>query len=90
MAVLPCSDYDGCVEKSNHTTTEQHTDHDTNDLACSPFCCCSCCGASMCVKLYFPEIEWAKPIFSVNTFFSLYISILSNYYGNIWQPPKMS
>ena len=94
LSCLPCADLK--VNNSAHITTEftsNHEKHSTdnhNDL-CSPFCICSCCGSV--IASYSHPIIIKTPIRSkvIKAQLPTYKSILhSNFYGSIWQPPKIA
>jgi hypothetical protein len=90
---MPCADME--ADNSAHNNTEFASNHDkdshnkSNDL-CSPFCICSCCGSQ--IANYSQSIIISFPILSksIQTQLPTYQSVLtSNFYGSIWQPPKL-
>lgn len=93
LSVLPCSDaYNDCNSNTALTENSQNHDHNTdlNDI-CSPFCTCTCCSISANPKFTPFSIKIAKVVaVSLLKFPNREFSFASNFYGNIWQPPKIS
>lgn len=93
LSIMPCSDaYNEC--QNNTTTQEALQSHnhknDQNDI-CSPFCICTCCSSIVNPK--FTSLSIRSPKFSIASTIKFPIqdfSLISNYYGNIWQPPKIN
>jgi hypothetical protein len=92
--VLPgiaCAGNDvGSNESENTITSTNHTDHEEEE-DCGNFCRCSCCVHIVSVNFQSAFIVCDKPLLQKKQL-SFYhnISLPSNYFGNIWQPPKMS
>lgn len=95
LACLPCSDNTECGDyapASQAARTDTHQDHSHEAETCSPFCICSCCGQQV------PQLSFSNPLpepkapFGEETKnYSLYrSSACSDFYGNIWQPPKIA
>lgn len=87
---MPCNDaYNNCKNETVLTEDYNHkSDH--NDI-CSPLCSCTCCSISVNPKLTSFKIDLTKPIVSSKITFPIQdFSFVSNYYGNIWQPPKIN
>jgi hypothetical protein len=58
---------------------------------CSPFCTCNCCSTA-CFVAYKQVMPLKLPgtqFTSVNKIALLNEKVVSNFYGNIWQPPKV-
>lgn len=92
IAAVPCSDtVDFCYDNQPETVSAATHHHLLDfDEFCSPLCVCSCCGATVTLKLISPDSEILElgPIDGeISSFSPLY---LSAYYGNIWQPPKIA
>jgi hypothetical protein len=94
LLVLPgiaCAGVDACSDEAENvvTQTNNHTDHEDEE-DCGSFCTCSCCVHIVSVNFQSAVIVCDKPLFK-NRQFSFYHNIFlpSNYFGNIWQPPKM-
>ncbi len=92
LSIMPCSDVYN-VSKSNAEVTisenshEHKTDH--NDR-CSPFCTCACCSIAANPKFAAFKIHIEKSIVTSKiTFPRRDFSFVSNYFGSIWQPPKI-
>jgi len=93
LSVVPCSDvHNVCNDKSTKKELTQNHDHKQDqDDNCSPFCTCACCAASV-IAVDFKPFKLKKPTaFSISQKVSIRnFSFLSNFYGNIWQPPKIA
>lgn len=95
LLVLPgiaCADTDNCTDElqSSVTQTGNNTGHENEKEDCGAFCTCSCCVHIVSVNFQSAVIICDKPLLK-NKQLSCYcsISLPSNYFGNIWQPPKM-
>ena len=95
LLVLPgiaCAGVDTCSDEQENTIsqTANHTDHEDED-DCGNFCTCSCCVHIVSVNYQAAFIVCDKPLLK-NKLLSAYysISLPSNCFGNIWQPPRMS
>ena len=93
LGAVPCSDmHNKCNTENSKTELTQNHNHqnDTNDN-CTPFCTCACCSASV-VALDFAPFHIKKPAeFSISQKITIRnFSFVSNYFGNIWQPPKIT
>ena len=93
LSSLTCSDGRSLFYKSLiQAEVVQSSDHPTdNEDTCSPFCYCNCCSVSIS-SFDFKSFEIKPP---KTNFISKKIrpsdySLVSNFYGNIWQPPKLS
>lgn len=93
LSAVPCSDvHNDCNNSKSKTELTQNHDHQQDqDDNCSPFCTCACCGASV-VAIDFTPFQIKKPAeFLITQKISLRnFSFISNFYGNIWQPPKIN
>ncbi|WP_407641689.1 DUF6660 family protein [Chryseobacterium taklimakanense] len=96
MAILPCSDaYYRCATNnvSDSVNVLEHNHKTEHKDFCSPFCSCQCCGTINGVTLDFrlPEINELEFQSTDKRKVPLRnIYILSQYNGNIWQPPKIN
>ena len=89
---MPCADrneHNMNINKTSVSQTTSNTSGEEQDEACSPFCICACCGQQAAFNMFSTSIKHTRavaekriPLRNQN--------ILSNYYGNIWQPPKLS
>ena len=87
---MPCTDTNECKEPlSNAAQTASHEKHE--EEACGPFCACFCCGHIVSQNFQVPKITVAKPVIKerLQSFYDN-ISLPSDFFGNIWQPPKVS
>ncbi|RKS02979.1 DUF6660 family protein [Flavobacterium sp. 102] len=94
LSAIPCVDVE--IGSAGHSTVilssenENRSHNKDNDL-CSPFCICNCCSG---VTLsYVPTIVYDFPVQfeQIQSTDSIYTSAFhSNFYGSIWQPPKIS
>ena len=93
LSLVPCGDmHNDCNDTTTKTELSQNHDHQQDkDDNCSPLCTCSCCSASI-VALDFKQVQLKKPAeFSITQKLSIRnFSFVSNFYGNIWQPPKIN
>ena len=93
LSAVPCSDmHNDCNESKSKTELAQNHDHQQDqDDECSPFCNCSCCGV-FALSVDFSIFQLKKPVnFSINKKVIIRnFSFVSNFYGNIWQPPKIN
>ncbi len=90
LSVVPCSDVHNDCNNSKTELIQSH-DHkqDQNDN-CSPFCTCACCSASVVASYLVPTQYNAPMEFSIAQKISICnFSFISNFFGNIWQPPKV-
>lgn len=92
LSVVPCSDvHNNCNDKKATTELTQNHDHQQDkDDNCSPFCTCTCCSANV-IALDFKPFQIKNPTqFSFSQKVATRnFSFISNFYGNIWQPPKI-
>ncbi|WP_394370737.1 DUF6660 family protein [Pedobacter endophyticus] len=96
LSVMPCSDAVNECQRttSNSSSSELVESHnhqnDSNDF-CSLFCTCNCCSIAAHSKIAASYTKNERlPLFSFIKFPIRSSFLLSNYYGNIWQPPKVS
>jgi len=86
-------DTDECIDNSKTATAISSTDHNNHqheNEACNPFCSCACCGQVFYPNFHLAKIA-AKPTAHLKQqFFYTNVSLSSDYFGNIWQPPKIS
>lgn len=74
-----------------HLNQAHNHDDDSTD-ACSIFCYCNCCSGNVTAPGYqLPEIVGIP----ISIYFDrrmplLNSPIISSYFGNIWQPPKIN
>ena len=83
-----------CTEtKTESKPASEHNDHEKDTENCSPFCICACCGSTIVSNFLFNSIiSDKKQIFlSEKEKINFYTtSSISDFCGNIWQPPKIS
>ncbi len=93
LSVLPCTDVEECNYPSQTpiSITTQHQDHKHEKEHCSPFCTCACCSTSFSISYLNAFQISAKLVFNTSISYPLFNeNIKSNFFGNIWQPPKIS
>lgn len=93
LASLPCSDASNqCKDNGPKVeTVKAHSHEKDKDDNCAPFCYCSCCSvsfASFDFKLL--EVTQPKVAFAEKKITLRNHQLVSNYYGNIWNPPKLT
>lgn len=89
---MPCSDmHNSCNAKNNLTNKETSHNHDSDsDDHCSPFCTCSCCSSTVSfIPITTFQIEQTIVFGDSSPHLLLDDAIKSNFFGNIWQPPKI-
>ena len=88
LFIVPCSDSNN--RYGDRVIVSQTTDdHDKTDT-CSPFCQCACCSISMTsLHVYIPELNVLPSIFIAKKTAIKNVHFISNYFGTIWQPPKI-
>lgn len=93
LSAVPCNDVHNDCNDSNTKTelTQNHDHHQDQDDNCTPFCTCTCCSASV-IALDFVPFQIKNPtVFRISEKVSLRnFSFISNFFGSIWQPPKIS
>ena len=88
LAVIPCVDAENV--HITRTVTEKHADDQHQDL-CPPFCVCNCCGTFALSQLQI--FSWTLldnssiPVGKMPEYQSVFVSA---FFGNVWQPPKIS
>jgi len=90
LPAMACAGVDTCNDEVENTVAKAatHDEHEKED--CGNFCSCSCCVHIVSVNFQSPLLVVNKPL-AADQKHALYhnISLPSNYFGNIWQPPKM-
>lgn len=92
LPCMPCMDNDECNEPvtvSVSQPADQHN-HQDEEEACAPFCNCACCGHIVTSSVHTLKITAVKPG-AAKRLPSYYnsISLSSDHFGNIWQPPRV-
>jgi hypothetical protein len=93
LSCLPCSDSKECSTDTGVTVTfsavNNHQEHNHTREACTPFCTCSCCAASV---FYSPlnKIQVIKAIFPSEKYPLFQEDNISDTLNSIWQPPKIA
>jgi hypothetical protein len=86
---MPCTDGAEAVENNaiTHSQNQEKEQHENDN--CPPFCSCLCCGQTVAayqsikIQLQVPAVKNNISYFTNNT------SLCANYFGSIWQPPKL-
>ncbi len=92
---MPCSDAHNECKKSNTSAnyseeTKHNHKNDHNDF-CSPFCTCSCCNTVVALNFSTFYLKKSKLVVPNSEKIAIKeFSFISNFYGNIWQPPKIN
>ena len=91
ISCLPCGDSQECNQKALQTitATTNHQDHQHSNEACTPFCSCSCCPASV-ISQPLAKVQSERPFPGSQKFPLQNDSFLSQEFSSIWQPPKIS
>ncbi|WP_346770863.1 DUF6660 family protein [Flavobacterium filum] len=93
LSAVPCSDvHNDCNDKKTKTELTQNHDHQQDqDDNCTPFCTCTCCSASVIAVDFVPFQIKNPTVFHISEKVSLRnFTFISNFFGSIWQPPKIS
>lgn len=91
LSFAPCTDADNDCGDKPIAQVNKHDHNDDKDDNCTPFCHCSCCSINIAVY----NFNLAESILPLGSFIEEKVTIrnishTSDYYGNIWQPPKIS
>ena len=93
LSIMPCRDINAtpvnqALTIRQGTGAEESAGHGDH---CSPFCLCSCCARILTAEITTASSMLTKPVSIVlkKQYYLLKISFASNFYGNIWQPPKL-
>lgn len=92
LSAVPCSDaHNDCNDSKVKTElTKDHDHQEDHDDNCSPFCTCACCSVSAITMDFSPYQVKTNFVFaSVQKVSIRNSSFVSNFFGNIWQPPKI-
>jgi len=85
-------DTDECAEQkaASFVQPADHQNHQNEDEACAPFCNCTCCGHVVNSNSLEIKIAVVKPFFKeeLQSYYNN-ISLPSDFFGNIWQPPRV-
>ena len=91
LMVLPCSE----AHASNIGTAMQHShNHNQSDDTghqgelCTPFCVCGSCVVAVMINPVL-EIIFLQPEKTSTEIQNFYSSFKSDFFGSIWQPPKI-
>lgn len=91
LSVMPCTD--ACGMNTSNTSKSKLSSASNNqtkgDDICSPFCSCATCHTAVNFTFQTFKISETKPNLSKIQKFPFHnLNFISNYHGNIWQPPK--
>ncbi|HAO45399.1 MAG TPA: hypothetical protein DCQ97_00630, partial [Chitinophagaceae bacterium] len=65
--------------------------HQDEEESCAPFCNCACCGHIVTSNFNSLKITAVKPVVSKRqACFYNSITLPSDHFGNIWQPPRVT
>lgn len=93
LICMSCSDIQAnSLDFTNITFEKKQDSHQNhNDDSCSSFCICNCCGRIVIAEktvFVLPNSDALKAYNSLK--FNYTPHFYSNYFGNIWLPPKLS
>jgi len=91
ISCLPCGDMQECTTQVEQAVTAavDHQNHQHGAEACTPFCYCTCCAASV-ISQNDTGLQATKPLFHPDEHTVLNDFFLSQNLSNIWQPPKIT
>ncbi|WP_282635991.1 DUF6660 family protein [Sphingobacterium thalpophilum] len=93
LSFVPCSDTDPRIEETTVEMQLSHSHtHEEDTDACSIFCYCNCCSGNITVFEYqLPRIDGIPVTIYFDSRMPVFNSaVVSNYFGTIWQPPKIN
>jgi len=89
LCCLPCGDSKECQDTTEHqiAVNIEHEEHEHPIEACTPFCYCACCAASV---IYQPivNIDSTDQIFQQVPIIDK-VRFYSCDFQSFWQPPKL-
>jgi len=88
LVIMPCTDAHSQMNVKEQTQILQHDDDHHDIEICSPFCVCSSCTAAVVLQpvITFEVFHFEQHYRNIP---SLYESVVSSFYGSIWQPPQL-
>ena len=90
LPCIACTDVNECVDTLKISSYQQPSENHHEEEACNPFCNCACCGHVVSPNSINNEIIVTGFLFpKKQNFFYNSISLSFDFYGNIWQPPKI-
>jgi hypothetical protein len=88
LPCISCSDKEEFINDSQTQITQSPGNQHENE-ACTPFCTCACCGQILVLNLQFNKTIIDKTLHrQLLQYYYSSIILPSDYFGNIWQPPK--
>ncbi len=91
LAAYPCVDTHDISHANITSQLEENHSHEHATDLCSPFCVCNCCGQQVLTFLDIVNYVVPTKFEEIRTSNSIYTSVFhSNFYGSIWQPPKIT
>ena len=89
LFTLPCTDSESCADNGiNHTSTHHEDDHE--ELPCSAFCACDCCGNRSIEMEYSFVLPKNIAAQIEKTTIPYQSPFHSQFNASIWQPPKLA
>jgi hypothetical protein len=93
LSVSPCNDQEIHADEQNSETgisitNANHNHNDDAEDACTPFCICSCCAASIQLT-HITSISFAPPIHNTAVNTAYFEKPLLSNIKSIWQPPRL-
>ncbi|MBK8503564.1 MAG: hypothetical protein IPL46_15935 [Saprospiraceae bacterium] len=87
LAITPCTDGETCNEDIEASAQSHDHSEDQND-ACTPFCTCHCCGASISIGQV-KHLMVKGDILHFAYDFHYESGYSFDHQDHIWQPPKV-
>lgn len=89
---VSCSDIDNsCEQAKSVSQIMKYSHNDDKDDNCTPFCQCTCCSVSIAsFSALSPEFSIPSQDFTTKKIVIGEFLFVSNYFGNIWQPPRFN
>jgi hypothetical protein len=91
MSCLPCGDSEECNVKTEAkiSATDNHQQHRHDAEACTPFCTCSCCAASVFYSPFTKALA-NKMGFQSEKYPIHNVAFTTEAHYSIFQPPKLA
>lgn len=86
---MPCGDANNDCQNLIESAAASHNHKTDFGDMCSPLCFCSCCHVSITLSKLFEGITITDFAIGSHTLPAHLLSFASEFFGTIWQPPKI-
>ncbi|MBS1752782.1 MAG: hypothetical protein KF741_06270 [Ferruginibacter sp.] len=88
---ISCAQSIGCANEIQNSTAKSENGKQHQDEDCGTFCTCTCCVHVVTVNQFLSQAVIINNTGNHHNYFNYSKhKIPSNYFGNIWQPPRIS